>query len=41
MYILYGNSCTLAHDLRLHIAATNEPKKSSRSQAGKKHNKTG
>ena len=23
---LYGNSCTWAHDVRLHIAGTSEPK---------------
>ena len=31
---LYGNSCTWAHDVRLHIAGTNEPKSAQQARQG-------
>ena len=31
---LCGNSCTWAHDVRLHIAATNEPKSTQQAKQG-------
>ena len=30
----YGNSCTWAHDVRLHIADTNEPKSAQQVKLG-------
>ena len=31
---LYGNSCPWAHDVRLHIAGTNEPKSAQQAKQG-------
>ena len=31
---LCGNSCTWAHDVRLHIAGTNEPKSAQQAKQG-------
>ena len=31
---LYGNPCTWAHDLRLHIAGTSEPKSAQQAKQG-------
>ena len=34
---LCGNSCTWAHDVRLHIAGTNEPKSAQQAKQGTKY----
>ena len=33
-FMLYGNSCTWAHDLWFHIAGTNEPKSAQQAKQG-------